>query len=119
LTAAVERVDIAHAELNARIDRVEGGRRATQHDHPLAQGRGRHGDNDTDQGGDLIQTSHKLEFSKYDDNGDPLLWLNCCKRYFHVCQTPEHKRVAFATFYLLNDAQLWFHRMKLNGGRPT
>jgi hypothetical protein len=32
---------------------------------------------------------------------------------------PKQKRVAFATFYLLDDAQLWFHRMELNGGQPT
>jgi hypothetical protein len=119
LTTAVEHVDIAHAELNARIDRVEGGSRAPQHDRPPAQGRGHHGDNDTDQGNNLIQTSHKLEFPKYDNNGDPLSWLNRCERYFHVRQTLEHKHVAFVAFYLLDDAQLWFHRMELNGGRPT
>jgi hypothetical protein len=27
--------------------------------------------------------------------------------------------VAFATFYLLDDAQFWFQRMELNGGHPT
>jgi hypothetical protein len=27
--------------------------------------------------------------------------------------------VALAACYLLDDAQLWFHRMELNGGRPT
>jgi hypothetical protein len=32
---------------------------------------------------------------------------------------PEHKRVAFAAFYLLDDVQLWFHRMELNDGHPT
>jgi hypothetical protein len=36
-----------------------------------------------------------------------------------VSRTPKQKRVAFATFYLLDDAQLWFHRMELNGGQPT
>jgi hypothetical protein len=36
LTTAVEHVDIMHAELNARIDRVEGGSRAPQHDRPPA-----------------------------------------------------------------------------------
>jgi hypothetical protein len=36
-----------------------------------------------------------------------------------VHRTPDNKKVAFTAFYLLDDAQLWFHRMKLNGGRPT
>jgi hypothetical protein len=27
--------------------------------------------------------------------------------------------VAFTAFYLLEDTQLWFHRLELNGGRPT
>jgi hypothetical protein len=36
-----------------------------------------------------------------------------------VCLTPENQRAAFTAFYLLDDAQLWFHRMELNGGRPT
>jgi hypothetical protein len=27
--------------------------------------------------------------------------------------------VAFVAFYLLDDAQLWFHRMELNDGRST
>jgi hypothetical protein len=27
--------------------------------------------------------------------------------------------MAFVTFYLLDDTQLWFHHMELNGGRPT
>jgi hypothetical protein len=27
--------------------------------------------------------------------------------------------VAFTTFYLLDDVKLWFHRLELNGGRPT
>jgi hypothetical protein len=32
---------------------------------------------------------------------------------------PDDKKVAFAAFYLLDKAQLCFHRMELNGGRPT
>jgi hypothetical protein len=63
--------------------------------------------------------SHKLEFPKFDGSSDPPPWLNHYKQFFHVRRTSEHQRVAFAVFYLLDDAQLWFHRMELNGGRPT
>jgi hypothetical protein len=44
--------------------------------------------------------------------------LNHCKRFFHVRCTPDDK-VVFTAFYLLDDAQMWFHRMELNGGRPS
>lgn len=65
-----------------------------------------------------MPTTHKLEFSKFNDTNNPLPWLNKCENYFHVRCTPEPQRVALATCYLLDDAQLWFHRLELNGGRP-
>jgi hypothetical protein len=106
-----------HQELHAAIDRVE----AAQHNLGQAnQGRRRARDDGTDTGdGPFLSTTHKLEFPKFDDTSNPLPWLNCCERYFLIRRTPEHQRVAFAAFYLLHDAQLWFHRLELNGGRPT
>jgi hypothetical protein len=81
-----------------------------------------HGMADDDTGDfshDSHPTAHKMEFSKFDGGGDPLPWLNRCERFFHVRQMSYGKKVVFTMFYLLNDAQLWFHRMELNGDRPT
>jgi hypothetical protein len=89
------------------------------HRPPPRARRGTGDDNTGDSNHDSHSTAHKMEFPKFDGAGDPLPWLNQCERFFHVRRTPDDKKVAFAAFYLLNDPQLWFHRMELNGSRPT
>jgi hypothetical protein len=57
-------------------------------------------DQDNDE---FLPTYHKLDFPKFDGSCEPLPWLNYCVHYFRVHRTPDHKRVSYAPFHLLND----------------
>jgi hypothetical protein len=119
LSSAIERINLAQTPLAANGGRGGTAPREPPQGQSQHAGRHRHGDDDDAAGDDIVSTTHKLEFPKYDGTNDPLPWLNICERYFHVRRTPEPKRVPLAACYLFDDAQLWFHRLELNGGRPT
>jgi hypothetical protein len=68
---------------------------------------------------DGVNTSHKIKFPKFDGVGNPLPWLNRCEQYFTLRGTSADQCVQVASFYLLDDAQVWYYRVELNNGRPS
>jgi hypothetical protein len=48
-----------------------------------------------------------------------MAWFNRYERYFVLCGIPEHQCVQYVSFYLRDDAQLWYHRLELNGRPPS
>jgi hypothetical protein len=67
----------------------------------------------------LTAQEDTIKFLRFDGTGDPLRWIHHCECYFCVRRTPENKHVAYAAFHLLDDTQLWYHRLPDNGGPPT
>jgi hypothetical protein len=76
-------------------------------------------DGDIEHAGEGNSTSHKLNFPKFDGFGNPMPWLNRCERYFRLHGTPKNRCVQVASFYILDDTQVWYHRVKFNGGPPS
>jgi hypothetical protein len=60
-----------------------------------------------------------LELSRFIGTSDPPRWIHRCECYFRTHRTSENRRVAYATFHLLDDAQSWYHRLPDNGGMST
>jgi hypothetical protein len=101
IAGAVERIDRAQLTLHNKVNRLK------TEQHAAHEGRrplGGDGLNDAD--ADTMPISHKLEFPTFDDTSDPLAWLNRCARFFQVRNTPNHKKVTLAAFYLTDAAQL-------------
>jgi hypothetical protein len=91
--------------MNAGLLHAERALRAQENGRPP---NGRCHDDEEDDG---FPTPHKMEFLKFDSVGDPMSWLNRCERYFRARCTLKNRRVAYASFYLTDDAQLWYHRL--------
>jgi hypothetical protein len=67
----------------------------------------------------VAQEGTVVKFLRFDGTGNPLQWIHHCECNFRVCQTSENKDVTYAAFHLLDDTQLWYHRLLNNSGPPT
>ena len=62
---------------------------------------------------------HKLEFSTYDGEGDPLPWLNRCVQFFAGQRTPASEKTWLASYHLTGLANLWYCHMERKHGQPA
>jgi hypothetical protein len=75
--------------------------------------------NDDDDFDSRFHPRVRLEFPSFDGKEDPLPWLNRCETFFRGLNTPERRRVWYATMHLTGSAQLWYARLELTSGTPS
>jgi hypothetical protein len=75
----------------------------------------------TDTGRDLDRPPRfqKLDFPRFDDKSDLLLFINKCESYFCQQRTMLEERVWMASYNLEDVAQLWFIQLQEGEGTPT
>lgn len=54
----------------------------------------------------------KLDFPKYDGKDEPIMWIGRAEKYFGLHEIWESEKVSIASFYLEEDAQLWFQMLE-------
>ncbi|KAA8542515.1 hypothetical protein F0562_023667 [Nyssa sinensis] len=54
----------------------------------------------------------KLEFPRFNGEGDTTSWICRVEQFFQFHQTPEEDRVPLASFHLEGGAQLWYQLLK-------
>ncbi|KAG2541920.1 hypothetical protein PVAP13_9NG663828 [Panicum virgatum] len=77
-----------------------------------------HRDAEDDDGDPRFHPRARIEFPTFDGKEDPLPWLNRCETFFRCQNTPERRRVPYASLHLTGSAQLWFYRLELTTGTP-
>jgi hypothetical protein len=50
----------------------------------------------------------KLDFPRYDDTSDPLIFINRCELYFHQQRIMEEEKVWMASYNFEDGAQMWY-----------
>ena len=61
----------------------------------------------------------KMDFPRYDDKSDPLIFLNRCESYFHQQRIMEEERVWMASYNLEEGAQMWYIQVQTDEGTPS
>jgi hypothetical protein len=61
----------------------------------------------------------KLDFPRYDEKSDPLIFINRCESYFHQQRILEEEKVWMASYNLEDGAQLWYIQVQTDEGTPT
>jgi hypothetical protein len=59
-----------------------------------------------------------MEFPRYDDKSDPLIFINKCESYFRHQRTMPEEKVWMASYNMDDVAQLWFLQLQEDEGTP-
>ena len=60
----------------------------------------------------IVTKTLKLDFPWFDGNDDPTIWICKVEKYFILHEIVESDKVTLASFYLEEDALLWFLKEK-------
>ena len=60
----------------------------------------------------FVTKTLKLDFPRFDGNDDPTIWICKVEKYFILHEIVEYDKVTLASFYLEEDALLWFQALE-------
>jgi hypothetical protein len=60
----------------------------------------------------------KIDFPRFDDKTDPLIFVNRCESYFHQQRVMEEEKVWMASYHLEDGAQLSYIQLQEDEGTP-
>jgi hypothetical protein len=60
-----------------------------------------------------------MDFPKYDNKSNPLVFINRCDSYFHQQRSAAEEQVWMASYNLEAGAQMWFIQLQQDEGTPS
>jgi hypothetical protein len=91
---------------------------ALQHEQ-LSSSSSRPGGHDGQDHHDRPPRFQKMDFPRYEEKTDPLIFTNRCESYFHQQRIMEEEKVWMASYNLEEGAQMWYIQVQTDEGTPS